>query len=179
MIACGGWHSTYVRGRVNVVRRPRGGTIINILTGVVFFGLLAFGILWIIKTAGEAGQQYTGAMIDTRDKATAVTCQMNLRTIGQNLQMYAMSNEGFPGSQQELVSFCGSSRLFRCPDPNGGEFIYVPGQGGDMPASNVLVYESKPIHNGRCNVLFLNGQMAPLTPEELKQALAATLARRR
>ena len=137
------------------MRPARGGTIINIITAVVFFGLIALGIMWIMKTAGEAGQQYTTAMVQTQDKAAAVSCQMNLRTIGQNLQMYAISNEGFPANQQELMNFCGNTRLFRCPDPNGAEYIYIPGQRGDMPDTNVLVYEPKPVHNGRCNVLFL------------------------
>lgn len=150
-----------------------GGTIINIITGVIFFGLLALGVLWVMKTAGEAGQQYTTAMVNTQMRATDVTCQANLRTIGQNLEMYAISNERFPASQQELVDFCGTPRLFRCPDPNGGDYLYVPGRRGDMPADSVLVYESKPVHNGRCNVLFLGGQISSLTPEEIKQTLAA------
>jgi len=161
------------------MRPAHGGTIINIVTAVVFFGLIALGIMWIMKTAGEAGQQYTTAMVQTQDKAAAVSCQMNLRTIGQNLQMYAISNEGFPASQQELVSFCGNTRLFRCPDPNGADYIYIPGQRGDMPATNVLVYEPKPVHNGKCNVLFLSGQTAALTPEELRQALEMMRTQRR
>jgi hypothetical protein len=160
-------------------RRGRGGTIIDITAAVIFFGLLALGVLWVIKMWGQAEQQYTTAMIDTKYKATDVACQMNLRTIAQNLQMYAISNERYPRSQQELVDFSGNSRLFRCPDPNGGEYIYVPGQRGDAAAAGVLVYESKPVHRGRCNVLFTNGEIVPLTPEELKQALAATSARRR
>jgi hypothetical protein len=159
-------------------RRICGGTIINVITAVVFFGLIALGVLWVIKTAGEAGQQYTTAMINTQNRATDVTCQTNLRTIGQDLEIYAISNERFPASQEELVSFCGNPRLFRCPDPNGGEYIYVPGQGGDMPGTNVLVYESKPVHQGRSNVLFRNGQIAALTPEELRLALEATRTRR-
>jgi prepilin-type processing-associated H-X9-DG protein len=175
-------HLTPVRRRnprMSGPRRARGGTIINILTAVVFFGLLALGILWIMKTAGEAGKQYTTAMINTQDKATALTCQMNLRSIAQSLQVYAISNEGFPDSQQELVTFCGSSKLFRCSDPNGAEYVYIPGQRGDMPATNVLVYEPKPVHNGRCNVLLLDGQIVSLRPEELNQAVQATQARRR
>jgi prepilin-type processing-associated H-X9-DG protein len=159
--------------------RRRGGTIINAITAVIFFGLLALGILWIIKTFGEAGQQYTTAMINTQDKATSLTCQMNLRSIGQNLQMYTISNESFPASQQELINISGGSRVFRCPDPNGGEYIYIPGQRADASPGNVLVYESKPVHNGRCNVLFVGGRIAALTPDELNQALEATLARRR
>lgn len=152
-------------------RSPRGDTIINVLTAIMFFGLLALGVLWVIKSWGEAVQQHTTVMLDTKDKASDVACQMNLRAIAQNLQMYAVSNERFPGSRQELVDFSGNSRLFRCPDPNGGEYLYVPGQGGDTSAGGVLVYESKPAHHGRCNVLFTNGQIALLTPEELRQAL--------
>lgn len=161
------------------MRPARGGTIINIITAVIFFGLIALGIMWIMKTTGEAGQQYGAAMVRTQDKAIAVSCQMNLRSIGQNLQMYAISNEGFPASQQELVSFCGNPRLFRCPDPNGGDYIYIPGQRGDMPGTNVLVYEPDPVHNGKCNVLLLNGQTVALTPEELKQALEMMRTQRR
>lgn len=156
------------------MRPARGGTIINVITAVVFFGLIALGIMWIMKTAGEAGQQYTTAMVQTQDKATTLSCQMNLRTIGQNLQMYAISNEGFPANQQELMSFCGNTRLFRCPDPNGADYIYISGQRSDMPDTNVLVFEPDPVHNGKCNVLRLNGQTVALTPGELVQAIETT-----
>lgn len=164
--------------KASPARNAWGGTIINVITAVVFFGLIALGIMWIMKTAGEAGQQYTTAMVGTRDKAAAVSCQMNLRSIAQNLQMYAISNEGLPASQRELMDFCGNTRLFRCPDPNGVEYVYIPGQRSDMPATNVLVYEPQAAHNGKCNVLFLGGQLGALTPEELKRALAATTAQR-
>jgi hypothetical protein len=164
------------RGKHSKARR--GGTIVNVLTAVVFFGLIGAGLWWIIKTAGQAGQQYSEAMIDTTDKATTLACQANLRTIGQNLQMYAISNDEFPGSQEELVRWGGSTRLFRCPDPNGGTYVYVPGLGRGAPATSVVVYEPNAVHDGRCNVLFLNGQIAALVPEQLKQALEATLTAR-
>jgi hypothetical protein len=158
---------------------PRGGAIINILTGVIFFGLLAGGVLWIMKTAGEAGKQYGTAMVDTKHKSMTLACQMNLRSISQCLQTYAISNERFPESRQELVSYCGSSKVCRCPDPCGVDYVYVPGAGGDMPPTTVLVYEPKAVHDGKCNVLFATGEIASLTPEELKPVLDATLARRR
>jgi len=154
----------------------RGGTIINILTALIFFGLLAFGILWIIKSFGEVGQQYGETMVGARYDAISVTCQTNLRAIGQNIQMYAISNEGFPSSQEALVEWGGNTRLFKCPAPEGVEYVYVPGQRGDMPPENVLVYEPKPMHEGRCSVLRLGGQIELLTPEELQQAVARTLA---
>jgi len=146
---------------------------------VVFFGLIGMGIWWVIKMVGHAGEQYTTAMIDTTHRATTLTCQQNFHTIHQNLQIYAVENESFPPSREELVSFSGYTRLFRCPDPNGSEYVYIPGQNANMPPANVLLYETEAVHDGRCNVLFLNGQIELLTPEQLKQAVAMTLASRR
>ncbi|MBM4027503.1 MAG: hypothetical protein FJ280_19165 [Planctomycetes bacterium] len=78
------------------------------------------------------------------------------------------------------MDFAGyGSKLFRCPDPNGSEYVYVPGSRGDAAAPGVLVYESKPVHSGKCNVLLSDGQIVALTPEELQQTLDATQARRR
>ena len=153
-----------------------GGTIINIVTAIIFFGLIAFAVLWVIKNIGQAGQQYTEGMIKTQNKAITVSCQMNLRAIGQNIQIYAMSNDSFPPSLQALIEFCGSTQLFQCPDPEGGKYIYIPGQNNSMPPTNILVYEPNPVHDGRCNVLRLNSQIELLSPEEVQQAVAQTLA---
>ena len=153
-----------------------GGTIINIITAIVFFGLIAFAVLWVIKNVGQAGQQYTDGMIKTQNKALTVTCQMNLRTIAQNLQIYAMSNDSYPPSLEALIEFCGSTQLFQCPDPEGGKYVYIPGQNSSMPPANVVLYEPKPVHDGRCCVLRLGRQIELLSPEELKQAVAQTLA---
>ncbi len=164
-------HSSALRKRDN-----RGGTIINILTALIFFGLLAFGIMWVMKSFGEAGQQYGQAMVGAREDAISVSCQMNMRAIAQNIQMYAISNEGYPESQEELVQFGGNTRLFKCPDPNGVDYVYIPGQRPGMPPENVLVYEPKPMHDGRCSVLLLGGQFGLVTPDELQQAVARTMA---
>jgi len=136
-------------------KRTRGGTIINTITAIIFFGLI---------------------VIETSNRTATIACQANFRAIGQNLQMYAISNGSFPDSQQELMDWSGNSRLFRCPDPNGGDYVYIPGLRQDMPASNVLLYEPNAVHSGRCNALFLGGQIELLTPEQLQQAIAATRA---
>lgn len=151
-----------------------GGTIINIIVALIFFGLIAMGVMWVMKSAGDMGQQYSDAMIDTKLKAIDVKCQMNLRTIWQNLQIYVISNESLPESQKALEQWSGSSRLFQCPDPNGPKYIYIPGQRGNMPGQNILLYEPNAVHDGRCNVLRLNGQIEALTPEELQAALMQT-----
>jgi len=153
-----------------------GGTVINVIVALIFFGLLAFGILWLIKGFGEVGQQYSDAMVQTKYNAITVKCQTNLRAIGQNIQIYAVSNEGFPPSQEELMEFSGNTQLFRCPAPDGEKYIYISGQNGGMSPANILVYEPKCVHDGRCGVLRLGGQLELLTPEELQQALEQTRA---
>ena len=153
-----------------------GGTIINIIIAIIFFGLIALGVLWGIKNIGEAGQQYTDGMIKTQNKAITVKCQLNLRTIAQNMQMYAMSNDSFPPSLEALISWSGSTQLFQCPDPEGGKYVYIPGQNNSMPPTNILLHETKPVHDGRCCVLRLNGQIELLSPEQLTEAVTQTLA---
>ena len=154
----------------------RGGTLVNVVTALIFFGLLGFGLWWVIKSIGGAGQQYSEVLIDTKYTATTVKCQTNLRAIGQNLQMYAISNEGFPPSLQALVQWSGNSKLFQCPGADGQKYVYIPGQSPDMSGENVLLYEPKAVHDGRCNVLRLNGQIELLTPEQLQAAVARTRA---
>ena len=153
-----------------------GGTIINIIAAIIFFGLIAFFVLWVIKNMGQAGQQYTESMIKTKYTAETVKCQMNLRTIGQNIQIYAVSNESFPPSLEALIEFSGSTQLFQCPSTKGGKYIYIPGQNNSMPPTNILLYEPMPVHDGRCGVLLLSGQIELLSPEEVQQAVAQTRA---
>lgn len=160
------------------VRRAdsHGSTIINIVTAIIFFGLIALAVLWVIKNLGQAGQQYTDTMVKTKHTAISVKCQMNMRTIAQNIQIYAMSNDSFPPSLEALIEFSGSTQLFQCPDPEGGKYIYIPGQNSSMPPTNILLYEPKPVHDGRCSVLRLGRQIELLSPEEVQKAVAQTLA---
>ena len=58
----------------------------------------------------------------------------------------------------------------------GESYVYIPGQNSTMSPINVLVYETKPVHDGRCNVLRLGGQIELLTLEQLQQAVTKTLA---
>ena len=153
-----------------------GGTIINIVTAIIFFGLIGLGIWWLVKSFGQAGQQYTDEMVEAKFTAETVKCQTNLRAIGQNIRMYAISNGQFPASAEELAEWSGNSRLLRCPARGGAAYIYIPGQDPDMPATNVLVYEPNCVHDGRCGVLTLDGQLYLATEEELRIAVAQTLS---
>lgn len=157
-------------------KREYGGTIVNIITALVFFGLLGYGIMWLIKGYGQAGQQYVETMVQAKHDATSVKCQMNMRAIGQNLQMYTMSNGTLPASLEELMEFSGSTQLFQCPAPDGERYKYIPGQSGNAPPENILVFEPKAVHDGRAGVLRMGGQIELLLPEDLQQAVAQTLA---
>jgi hypothetical protein len=169
--------NTYIKKPIHHCKEGlHGGTIINLVFALIVLGLIGWGVWWIIKSFGQAGQQYTQTMVDTKFTAETVKCQTNLRAIAQNIQIYALSNEGFPPSLEDLVKWSGSTKLFKCPSADGGEYIYIPGQNSGMPTSNVLVYESKPVHDGRCNVLRLGGQIELLTAEELKRSVAQTYA---
>jgi hypothetical protein len=156
---------------------PHGGTIINIIVALIFFGLLAGGILWLIKGFGDVGQEYGETMIETRYTAETVKCQTNLRTISQNIQMYAISKNEFPPSMEVLKQWSGNTQLFRCPASDGEGYVYIPGQNTSMSPLNILIYESKPVHDGRCSVLRLGGKIELLTPEELQHAVTQTVAR--
>ena len=168
----------YNSGRYLYTKRANrnGGTIINIITAVIFFGLIAYGVMWVMKQTGEQVGQYGQAMVNTQNQATTLNCQMNLRTIYQNLQIYAIENNQFPDSFEDIADWSGDSRLFRCPDPNGQEYVYIPGQRLNSPSSNIIVYESEPVHNGTCNVLRVSGAIDSITHEQLQIAVKQTQA---
>jgi hypothetical protein len=157
-------------------KKHSGGTIINIIVALIFFGLIAMGVMWVFKTAGDMGEQYTDAMVNTKLKAVDVKCQMNMHAIYQCLQVYALSNGEYPESQGALERECGGTQVFKCPDPNSQKYIYIPGQSPNMPRQNILLYEPNAVHNGKSNVLLLSGQITALTPEELKAAIMMTKA---
>jgi hypothetical protein len=154
--------------------RSSGGTIINILSALVFFGLLALGILWLLKSWGQAAGDYGAAMVNTSEKASALKCRINMDSIWKCIQTYSIENDSLPASREELVSFCGDSRVFRCDEPNGLPYAYIAGQRLNMPGSNVLVYEPVAVHQGRAVVLRLGGRIDMLDPNALKQAIEAT-----
>ncbi|MHC4545384.1 MAG: hypothetical protein ACYTDW_07320 [Planctomycetota bacterium] len=160
--------SSAQRGSVDV------GKLIGIVISLIVLGLLVFGVSRIIKTMGEAGSQYSGAMVNTKRKAVALQCQMNLSTIRQNLRIYAIEKESFPPSLKTLVDWGTDSKLLRCTASDGGQYIYIPGQNENTPGQNVLVYELKAAHEGRCNLLRVNGQIDLLTPDQVQAAVTKT-----
>lgn len=161
------------RGSVDV------GRLVGIVMLVIVLGLFGYGVYWIINSVGEAGSQYGEALVDTRRQALAIECQINLRSIWQNLRAYAVENESFPPSLETFEQWGANSRLLHCPIPDGQRYVYIPGQNEDTAGNNVLVYEPKAAHEGRCNLLRLDGQIELLTPEEVQAAVTKTQIRLR
>jgi len=155
------------------------GKLIGIVISLIVLGLFGFAVWWVIKSVGDAGSQYSEALVDTRRKAMALQCQTNLRAIWQNLRFYSIENETFPPSLEALVEWGANSQLLNCPALEGQEYIYIPGQNDDMPGQNVLVYELKPAHEGCCNLLRVDGQIELLTPEQMQDAVTKTQVRLR
>ncbi|MCH8194371.1 MAG: hypothetical protein IIA65_10205 [Planctomycetes bacterium] len=163
---------SFWRNRWEETRRSCwGGSAIDILSALVGVGLLAWAGWWIFKTMGRAGQQYAEGMISAQHRSTEVVCQINMRSIWQGLQMAATSEGTYPESKSDLIRWCGDPRLFHCPDPNGGEYRYLPAQRVDGSRVVVLLYEPNAVHDGRRCVLLSNGQIGLLTGDEFKRAL--------
>jgi hypothetical protein len=158
------------RGSVDI------GRLIGIVISLLILGLLGYAAWWVTKSMGEAGSQYGEALVDAKRKALAIQCQTNMRAIWQNLRMYEIEKEGFPPSLETLVDWGADAQLFRCPDSDGDQYVYIPGRLQDTTGRNVLLYESKAVHEGLCNLLRANGQIELLTPEQVEAAVAETQA---
>jgi hypothetical protein len=146
----------------------KGRAIDVIFIALVLFGL-GYGVYWIIKAGGQATQEYSTGIVNTHNKSMSLSCQMNMRSVWQTLQVSAASDWKYPESMADLKRQSGDSRIFHCTDPNGGEFVYLPPKRLDSETPSIILYETKPVHNGQCNILLSTGELGQMSPEELKQ----------
>lgn len=145
------------------------GRAIDTIFIVLVLGGLGYGVYWIIKAGGQATHDHGTAMVNTQNKSMAMSCQMNMRSIWQTLQVAAASDWQYPESIADLKRQAGSSRIFHCPDPNGSDYVYVPPKRMDSDTPSILLYEPTPVHNGQCNVLLSTGELGQVSLEELRQ----------
>jgi hypothetical protein len=159
------------KAKVPTRKTRQGSSTTDIVFITLVIVLLGCGIWWIIKTIGQSGQQYSKALIKTSDSADTMKCQMNLRSIWQCLQVYTVSEGRYPESGQAFRQVCGDLRLMHCPDPNGGNYVYIPPKRVDDTALRVLVYEPNAVHDEQCNALMSDGQIGQIPPAELNAML--------
>ncbi len=150
----------------------RGGSTTDIVFVLLVLALIGAGIWWLVKQYGQAGRQYSQALIQSQQNATDLSCHMNLRAVFQMLQVAVASEGAYPDSREALHQWCSDPRLLACPDPNGGNYIYIPPKRTDSAALQILLCDPKPAHQGQCSVLYTNGQIGFLTPSEVKAMLS-------
>ncbi len=132
---------------------------------VLVLGLIGWGIFYVIRLWGTATEQYTTTAINALNQTEALACQGNLRTLYQALMICVTSGEPMPQTKDELLSWCGSNKTFKCPDPNGGQYLYFPPETLDSPEPLILVYEPNAVHDGHFHVLLTDGSIQAV-PEE-------------
>lgn len=146
----------------------KGRAIDTIFIVLILLGI-GYGIHWIIKAGGKATQEYGQGMVNTRDQSMALSCQMNMRSIFQLLQVAVTTDWAYPESYSDLKNLGGDSRLFHCPDPNGSEYVYVRPRQVDSDKPEILLFETNPVHLGQCNVLLTSGQIVQMPPDDLRK----------
>ena len=149
--------------------RFRKGRAIDTIFVVLVLAGLGYGVYWIIKAGGQATEQYGTAVVNTQNKSMALTCQMNMRSIWQTLQVAAVSDWTYPKDLADLKRQAGNTQIFECPDPNGSEYVYVPPKRLDSDTPTIILFEPNPVHNGQCNVLLSTGEITQLPLEDLKR----------
>ncbi len=100
----------------------------------------------------------------------------NLRLVLDALGRYREAFGEYPLYLKDLVDngLLPSAALYTPEERQKQAYRYIGGQNADMPSDNVLVYEERPVHRDKCNVLRLDGRIEQLTPEELAKAVEAT-----
>lgn len=112
-------------------------------------------------------------------------CEVSLRRLGQALYIFAQHPTGRFAERWEQLSarkLCKPDNLFCKSHPSGAacgyRYVLIRGQRTTDDCSNVLAYDPC-LHSGSNQnvVLFLDGHVEHVTPQQLEQALRATRRR--
>lgn len=146
---------------------------------ILVLGLIGWGIFHVIRLWGTATEQYTHTAIQAHQQGKALACQLNLKAIYQALMICITSGEPIPQNKDELLEWCGGNKTFRCPDPNGGEYIYLPPKTLDTPKPIIIAFEPNAVHDGHFHVLFSDGTITPVSEKFLPDLLDKVAKRKR
>jgi prepilin-type processing-associated H-X9-DG protein len=122
------------------------------------------------------------AMGKARDTAKRTVSLSNLRQIGIAGIMYASDHKGnYPESLQDLVKEKYLPEpVLKSPlntRPDVPSYIYIAGHKADSKPNYVLAYENPEYLSEGTNVLYVDGHVQWMKPEEFKAALAETYQR--
>ncbi len=123
------------------------------------------------------------ALARTRQQAFRMVSATNLKGIGKAMFLYANDyDDKFPPNLQELIEKCDLTpktlESKRKPkDFAGPSYIYVTGQNTSMYPGNITVYENPAYCTDGINVLFLDGHVQWMKPDEFIKELKETYKR--
>jgi len=121
----------------------------------------------------ETGGGYVDGLVKANQLAEKMACQVQLRSIWSALQAYAASNDGkYPESLKGTAGFPSDS--LKCPRRPRKAYGYTAGLDSSAPASCVVAFDARPVHNGKCNVLRQDGSVVTMSPTELAAAKETT-----
>jgi len=153
--------------------RARGAALLLVLLLAVAIGLIVY-----FARTGKDGKSYVEQTIETKKRAKRVVTAVDLSSIYKSMLVVASMNDGkFPQTPEELVR--------QADIPSGYVWIpsrpfedhlmtYVGGQDQTMPQSNILMYQSVVGDDGRSLVLYLDGRIERLTPQQVRAGLDRT-----
>lgn len=176
---CRQHRTSYAHEKRDVARFVKIGLMLGVLVAVVV------AIAWAIhaykppKNGGGGGlPNYLDGVFGAKHMAESVSSMHNIGLIRDGLEKYRSAHGEYPPYLKDLVdnAMVPAGALY-APDRESQAYKYIRGQNPKMRGDNILVYEEKPIHRDKCNVLRLNGQIETLTPEQLKEAVEQTRLR--
>jgi prepilin-type processing-associated H-X9-DG protein len=104
-------------------------------------------------------------------------CTNNIRQLGIGALLYAYDHNGaFPSTFEEMATYYNNDQsLLQCPavqeHETPSDYELVPGLTLESGSDKVLIHEKKPNHEGKLNVVFTDGRVEGVTPEDLDKLL--------
>ncbi|MCL5278291.1 MAG: DUF1559 domain-containing protein [Planctomycetes bacterium] len=122
------------------------------------------------------------AMAKARDQARNAVSMSNLKQIGLGLHMYAQDHQdNLPANLEQAKSYWNNAKVLESPrkpkDFAGPSYIYIPGQNVSMNPGNIVAYENPQFRTDGTNVLFLDGHVEILKPDDFRRELKETYER--
>jgi hypothetical protein len=129
----------------------------------------------------NTGGGYLGALMGSLEAGEVTNALGNLRALHEQLMLYSAAHEGkLPASLEALAAWESAARpLIAAPKKTTlrKPLKYIPGQSPQRDAAtNVLVYDDRPVYRGKCLVLSLGGGAQTVPQAQLASRLAATRA---
>ncbi len=119
------------------------------------------------------------ALARTRQQARRTVSMSNLKQLGLTVIMYADDHNGaLPDSFEQAKNYYRNPKILESPlkpkDFDGPSYIYIAGQNTSMPPGNIVVYENPGYCRDGLTVLFLDGHVEWIKPEQFLNNLEAT-----